>query len=221
MKGWDKAPFMHPSEGEIMFYEHYLGGLSMDGAKVLEIGFGNGNFIGWAKQRGAIIYGTEIQQSALDKASQYGVNVLPADVSKSADVLKDQLLAIAALDVMEHLSIDQNISFLLSAAIMLKQDGLLLIRFPNGQSPLALPVQYGDRSHVSVLSIPIINQLMVDLPFSVIYAGEPFRTLTGSIPSRLVRYIQIGLRGCADHLIRLLYGDVPMYMNAVMLIRRT
>lgn len=204
-----------------MFYEHYLGGLSMDGAKVLEIGFGNGNFIGWAKQRGAIIYGTEIQQSALDKASQYGVNVLPADVSKSADVLKDQLLAIAALDVMEHLSIDQNISFLLSAAIMLKQDGLLLIRFPNGQSPLALPVQYGDRSHVSVLSIPIINQLMVDLPFSVIYAGEPFRTLTGSIPSRLVRYIQIGLRGCADHLIRLLYGDVPMYMNAVMLIRRT
>ncbi len=212
---------MHPSEGEIMFYEHYLGGLSMDGAKVLEIGFGNGNFIGWAKQRGAIIYGTEIQQSALDKASQYGVNVLPADVSKSADVLKDQLLAIAALDVMEHLSIDQNISFLLSAAIMLKQDGLLLIRFPNGQSPLALPVQYGDRSHVSVLSIPIINQLMVDLPFSVIYAGEPFRTLTGSIPSRLVRYIQIGLRGCADHLIRLLYGDVPMYMNAVMLIRRT
>ena len=50
LKGWDKAPFMHPSPGEIMFYEHYLGKLNMDGAKVLEIGFGNGNFIGWAKK---------------------------------------------------------------------------------------------------------------------------------------------------------------------------
>lgn len=220
LKGWDKAPFMHPSPGEIMFYEHYLGKLNMDGAKVLEIGFGNGNFIGWAKQRGAVVYGTELQQSVVEKAVKNGVNVLPTEIRKSVDLLGGQLTAMAALDVMEHLSIEQNISLLGSAAMMLKKDGILLIRFPNGQSPIGLTVQYGDRSHVSVLSIPIINQLIVGLPFVVTYAGEPLRTLTGGMTSRLARYIQIGMRNFATGLIRTLYGDIPMYMNAVMVIRR-
>jgi 2-polyprenyl-3-methyl-5-hydroxy-6-metoxy-1,4-benzoquinol methylase len=220
LKGWDKAPFMHPSPGEIMFYEHYLGKVNMDGAKVLEIGFGNGNFIGWAKKRGAIVYGTELQQSAVDKAVQSGVNVLPTEICQSVNILKGELTAMAALDVMEHLSIEQNISFLASAAMMLKRDGLLLIRFPNGQSPMGLTVQYGDRSHVSVLSIPIINQLIVGLPFVVTFAGEPLRTLTGGATSRLARYIQAGMRYCATQLIRTLYGDIPLYMNAVMVIRK-
>jgi 2-polyprenyl-3-methyl-5-hydroxy-6-metoxy-1,4-benzoquinol methylase len=219
LKGWDKAPFMNPSPGEIMFYEHYLGRLNMNGAKVLEIGFGNGNFIGWAKQRGAIVYGTELQQSAVEKATQFGVNVLPTEIRKSVDLLRGQLTAMAALDVMEHLSIEQNISFLTSAAMMLKRDGLLLIRFPNGQSPMGLAVQYGDRSHVSVLSIPIINQLIIDLPFVVAYAGEPLRTLTGGITSKLVRHIQTWMRHHTTRLIRSLYGDIPMYMNAVMVLR--
>lgn len=220
LKGWDKAPFMHPSPGEIMFYEHYLGRLNMDGAKVLEIGFGNGNFIGWARKRGAIVYGTELQQSAVDKAVRSGVNVLPPEICESVESLKGELTAIAALDVMEHLSIEQNISFLASAAMMMKRDGLLLIRFPNGQSPMGLAVQYGDRSHVSVLSIPIINQLIVGLPFVVMFAGEPLRTLTGGATSRFARYIQTGMRYCATQLIRTLYGDIPLYMNAVMVIRK-
>jgi SAM-dependent methyltransferase len=221
LKGWDKAPFMQPSPGEIMFYEHYLGRLNLAGAKVLEIGFGNGNFIGWAKQRGAIVYGTELQQSAVEKATQCGVNVLPTEIRKSVDLLRGELTAMAALDVMEHLSIEQNISFLTSAAMMLKRDGLLLIRFPNGQSPMGLAIQYGDRSHVSMLSIPIINQLITGLPFVVTYAGEPLRTLTGGFASKFARYIQTWMRHRATSLIRTLYGDIPMYMNAVMVIRRT
>ena len=151
---------------------------------------------------------------------QSGINVLPSEICNSVDLLKGDLTAMAALDVMEHLSIEQNISFLTSAAMMLKRDGLLLIRFPNGQSPMGLTVQYGDRSHVCVLSIPIIRQLIVDLPFVVTFAGEPLRTLTGGMTSRLARYIQIGMRYCATRLIRSLYGNIPLYMNAVMVIRK-
>ncbi len=220
LKGWDVAPFMLPSPAEIMFYEHYLGKIRMVGAKVLEIGFGNGNFIGWAKQRGAQVYGTEVQSSAVEKAKERGVTVLPIDIASSAGGMCGNFTIIAALDVMEHLTIEQNISLLTSAAAMLESNGVLFLRFPNGQSPLSLAAQYGDVSHVSTLSIDIINQLIIDLPLFPIYAGAPYRPLTGGIPSRIVSHLQAALRYGADRLIRLLYGEIPMYMNAVMLLRK-
>jgi SAM-dependent methyltransferase len=220
LKGWDNAPFMLPSRGEVMFYEHYLSTIDLNGARVLEIGFGNGNFIGWARQRGAEVYGTEIQPSAVEKALEYGVNVLPVDISKSAQNMSEKFSVIVAIDVMEHLNISQNISLLKSAAAMLHTNGILMLRFPNSQSPLSLTAQHGDVSHISTISIGIVKQLMIGLPFSVICAGAPYRPKTGNFRSRVIAHIQAVLRDCADHVIRMLYGDIPMYMNAIMVLRK-
>jgi SAM-dependent methyltransferase len=220
IKGWDDEPFMKPNRGDVMFYDHYLSQLNLTNEKVVEVGFGNGNFLGWAKSRGALAYGTEVQDSAITKARANDVTVLPTDISESAPSLAGSVAAMAALDVMEHLTLRENEKLLQSAATMLRGGGLFLLRFPNGQSPLSLPIQYGDLTHLTVISIPIVSQLLIGLPLVVDYAGPPFKTVTSGYFGRIARMGQSALRRATDSLIRLTYGEIPMYANAVILLRR-
>ena len=220
MKGWDGEAFMAPTSSEVLFYNHYLGDVALAKAHVLEIGFGNGNFLGWAQALGAIPYGTEVQEAALDKARAHGVHVLPLDLAESAGQLDGRLSVIAAIDVMEHLTLEQNTALLNHAAAMLRAGGCLFLRFPNGQSPLSLPVQHGDMTHVSTLSIPIIGQMILGLPLTVEYAGPPYRTHAGGFGAKVLRRIQDIVRRCANRLVTLVYGELPLYANVVMLLRR-
>ncbi len=159
-------------------------------------------------------------EAAIAKAQASGVQVLPPDLAEARVQLRGELLIVAAFDVMEHLTMEQNASVLAAAVDMLRPGGLLIARFPNGQSPLSLPIQYGDRTHVSVLSISIVEQMITEMAFDVAYAGEPFRTLTGGILSRFVRHVQNLLRMLVSRLIWSIYGEIPLYANAVMLLRR-
>lgn len=220
MKGWDAAPFMATPPGDRKFYDHYLGHCGLAGAVVVEVGFGNGNFLGWAQARGATLYGTEVQPEAVARAQDHGVHVLPPDLAQSSAELEGQVAVMAALDVMEHLSIAQNAAMLAASADMLRVGGLILLRFPNGQSPLSLPVQHGDMTHVSVLSIPVVEQLCAGLPFKVTHAGPPFRTLPDGFAARLVRRIQGLIRRCADACIKAVYGDIPLYANVTMVLQK-
>jgi SAM-dependent methyltransferase len=220
LKGWDEAPFMQPSRTDTQFFERYLAGAVGAGALVAEVGFGNGNFLGWAAARGARVYGSEVQPALREKAVAAGVGLLPLDFAEWSSALPGRLRAIAAVDVMEHLTREQNAALLSAAARLLEPGGLLFLRFPNGQSPLSLPIQHGDQTHVSVLSIPIVEQMACGLPLLPVYAGRPFRPYAGAPAGRAVRMVQDGVRSMADRTIRLIYGPLPMYANALMVLRR-
>lgn len=220
LKGWDEAPFMQPSHTDAQFFDHYLGRAVNAGALVAEVGFGNGNFLGWAAARGAQVFGSEVQAAARDKAIAAGVGLLPLEFGSWQAVLPGRLRVIAAIDVMEHLTREQNSALLGAAARLLEPGGLLFLRFPNGQSPLSLPIQHGDRTHVSVLSAPIVEQMAQGLALEVAFAGRPFRPYVGGLPGRAARKLQDVVRGAADRLIRLIYGPLPMHANTVMILRR-
>jgi 2-polyprenyl-3-methyl-5-hydroxy-6-metoxy-1,4-benzoquinol methylase len=221
LKGWDDAPFMQPSPTDAQFFAHYLGGAVAAGALVAEVGFGNGNFLGWAAARGARVFGSEVQAAARDKAVAAGVGLLPLDFTAWQSVLPGRLRVIAAIDVMEHLTRAQNGELLAAAARLLEPGGLLFARFPNGQSPLSLPIQHGDQTHVSVLSAPIVEQMAQGLSLEVVYAGRPFRPYVGGFSGRIARKAQDIVRGGCDRAIRMVYGPLPMHANTVMVLRRT
>ena len=221
LKGWDEAPFMEPSPTDSQFFAHYLASAVGEGALVAEVGFGNGNFIGWAAARGARVFGSEVQPGLRDKALVAGAGLLPLDFAEWTSALPGRLRVMAAIDVMEHLTREQNAALLDAAARLLEPGGLLFLRFPNGQSPLSLSIQHGDQTHVSVLSIPIIEQMVRGLSLSVAYAGPPFRPYAGGLAGRAARKVQDALRAVADRAVRLLYGPLPLYANAVMILQRT
>jgi len=220
LKGWDEAPFMQPSRADAQFFAHYLGRAVDAGALVAEVGFGNGNFLGWASARGARVFGSEVQAAARDKALAAGVGLLPLDFAAWPGVLPGRLRVLAAIDVMEHLTREQNIALLAAAARLIEPGGLLFLRFPNGQSPLSLPIQHGDQTHVSVLSAAIVEQLAQGLALRVEYAGRPFRPYAGGPVGRAARKLQDLVRGAADRAIRLIYGPLQMHANTVMVLRR-
>lgn len=220
LKGWDEAPFMQPSRTDAQFFGHYLAGAVETGVLVAEVGFGNGNFLGWAAARGAKVFGSEVQAAAREKAVAAGVGLLPLDFAAWMDVLPGRLRVMAAIDVMEHLTRAQNSELLVAAARLLEPGGLLFARFPNGQSPLSLPIQHGDQTHVTVLSAPIVEQMARGLALEVVYAGRPFRPYAGGFAGRFARAGQDLVRSAADRLVRLIYGPLPMHANTVMVLRR-
>lgn len=221
LKGWDEAPFMQPDRTDALFFEHYLGRAVHAGALVAEVGFGNGNFLGWAVERGARVFGSEVQVAARDKAAAAGVGLLPLDFAAWHGALPGRLSVIAAIDVMEHLTREQNAALLATAARLLEPGGLFFARFPNGQSPLSLSIQHGDQTHISVLSAPIVEQMARGLALEVVTAGRPFRPYAGSLPGRAARKAQDLVRRAADGALRAIYGPLQTHANTVMVLRRT
>ena len=118
---------------------------------VLEVGFGNGEFLDWAKQNGASPVGLEIIEELVSLAEKDGFevyhwNLVEGDEKESP--LDGRLFdCVVAFDVIEHLTIEQAQVALQRMAALLQPGGKVLLRFPNGESPFYLPLQNGDYTH--------------------------------------------------------------------------
>lgn len=117
--------------------------------QVIEIGFGNGKFLGWAKAQNWQVMGVEMNEELLARARAAGFTAqrfadLSAQTPGSVDL-------IVAFDVLEHMQQPAIESVFSQAATLLRRGGVLLARVPNADSPLGLCVQHGDFTHVQAL----------------------------------------------------------------------
>lgn len=222
LKGWRREQFMQPSRDERAYYARELAGTTFAGAQVLEIGFGNGHFLGWAREQGAAqLHGTEMLEQSLVWAAEEGVALLPQDLAEALPDQAGRFDLIAAFDVMEHISREDIPAFLATIATLLKPGGRFVARFPNGQSPFSLIYQHGDYTHVSILSAPIVVQLSRGLPFRTIYAGESARAIAGSLPARIAKHMRAALREMVSRALRFIYGHpIRFNPNATVILER-
>ena len=121
-----------------------LSGLSA-GAKILEIGFGNGSFLSYCRDAGIDISGTEINSELLLLAQNYGYTVYPSNHLELDKSIRYDL--ILAFDVIEHIDPTQTLQFLAVCKNSLVDGGQLVLRFPNGDSPFSLASFNGDVTH--------------------------------------------------------------------------
>lgn len=114
---------------------------------VLEVGFGDGGFLGYGTSRGWNVIGTELSehQVSLGRAAGFDVHT-PDYVETLADASLD---LIVAFDVLEHIPQDDVVDFLAGLARKLRADGRMLLRYPNADSALSNPLQHGDPTHVT------------------------------------------------------------------------
>lgn len=191
-KGW-VAPFLCDAESAAYFAAE-LDGRSLAGARLLEIGFGNGEFLAWAKAAGASVVGSEITPAAIAAAEAHGVELMPADFEADPAKWAGQFDIIAAFDVFEHLDPPTIIAKLRAIETMLRPGGWLLLRFPNGQSPFGLGPQHGDATHITALSRAKIEQYASGTALSVIRYGGVARPSSGGLAKRLLRKLRYLLR---------------------------
>ncbi len=116
-----------------------------DGSRVLEIGFGNGTFLQFGRQRRWKMHGTEVNRGLLDCAWETGFPVTETDTLEPFPSQAFEM--VAAFDVMEHIPLEALPGFLSEVRRVLKPDGVFVARFPNGDSPFGRHIQNGDVTH--------------------------------------------------------------------------
>ncbi len=121
--------------------------------RVLEVGFGNGAFLGWARSLGAEVWGIEVNPALLSSATVLlgSGRVFPDLHDRELDRFAGAFTHIVAFDVIEHVPQDRLPEFLARMALLLQRQGRIILRFPNGDSPFGRINQHGDPTHVTTI----------------------------------------------------------------------
>ncbi|MGJ4858419.1 class I SAM-dependent methyltransferase [Labrys sp. La1] len=221
-KGWDAAEFGQFNRGEDVFYntevKAYLPS-ALSGSTVIEIGFGNGSFLGWGRKNGLTVIGIEIQPVLRERAEQSGFPVI--DDLRLLEPLSVDI--VAAFDVFEHIPYDSLQEMCRQAARVLKPGGYLIARFPNGDSPFALPVQNGDPTHVNAIGAGFIGELMRSTGFELRELRAPTETPL-HLRARLVLPIKKLMRSAVRAYVRFAFlgATTPstFHLNYMMIARK-
>ncbi|HEY2396266.1 MAG TPA: class I SAM-dependent methyltransferase [Rudaea sp.] len=171
-KGWQGE--FEAGDRDARYFAAELDGIDLSGKRVLEIGFGNGNFLAWARSRNAEVIGTEIIDALVAQACNKGYDARAASLLTLL-ASGQQFDLVVAFDVFEHWPKDELVANLRLLHTLLARDGLLLARFPNGHSPFGRVYQHGDLTHVTALSSSSIAQLALMTGFSVERLGNARR----------------------------------------------
>jgi SAM-dependent methyltransferase len=156
-KGWNADAFGATPPSEAGFFDREIGPRLAPGSQVLEIGFGNGAFLGWCRARGHAYQGVEQNPSLVARARQHGVQ---AALEVTALALAPASIdAVVAIDVFEHLDKPELVALLQQLRPAMRAGGVLIARFPNGDSPFSLPYQNGDLTHRTAIGSRMLVQL--------------------------------------------------------------
>lgn len=172
-KEWDRL-FTY-DEDAARAYAGEMRGVQIKDADLLEIGFGAGGFLAWARDQGARVSGIEVIAALQDAARANGFVVLAPSIEAIAVENVASFDTIVALDVFEHFSLGDLRARLRAIANMLRPNGACVLRFPNAQSPFGLAPQFGDPTHLTGLSRGVIEPLIAPLPLRVARYGNAYR----------------------------------------------
>ncbi len=145
---------------------------------VLEIGFGNGCFLQFAKLNHWKITGIELNEKLVQMAKNNNFDALHSDNLRSFDNNTQDL--IVAFDVLEHIPQDKLLGFLLEVKRILKPNGYFMARFPNGDSPFGLSHQNGDVTHVNFIGSGKVRYFANKLAVELVYIGGEARPFLAS-----------------------------------------
>jgi 2-polyprenyl-3-methyl-5-hydroxy-6-metoxy-1,4-benzoquinol methylase len=188
------------------------------GARVLEFGFGNGEFLDWGREGGLRMEGVEIIPDLVAAAAARGHAV---HLSTTAGLEAGAYDRVVAIDMLEHLSTDEILAQLTESARLLCAGGLFIARFPNGASPFSGYFQRGDATHRSVLSPDSLRQIGALAGLELVASFNP-RPRSPGLAGALKRGAAYAARDLIETVIGYAYFGrrVPMDPNVVVILRK-
>ncbi|MDX2265650.1 MAG: class I SAM-dependent methyltransferase [Hyphomicrobiales bacterium] len=222
MKNWSEANFgICPSD-----LHHYFKAelarhdVRTAGAKILEIGYGGGQFLGFARAEGATVVGVEIQPMLVHFARAKGFQAY-SSLDEAAQDEQTGFDLVAAFDVFEHLSAQELIDMLQRIGKLLKpQSGKIIARFPNGDSPLSMPIQNGDYTHKLSLGAGAVDQILYQAGWRRIYLGDPVWTAPG-LSRRVALKLRVAARRAFETALAAMYygagAPKSLYYNSILI----
>jgi len=189
-KNWETDSFGKTSKLEETYFNNIVKLLKLKkSSKILEIGFGNGSFLGYAVSQNFNYDGVESNANLVDLAID---NNFSAYTSLDKIDRETKYDLIILFDVIEHINADAVEEFFKEMNLHLEETGSIFLRFPNGSSPLGLGNQHGDVTHCNIVTLPKLNFWCYNSDLKVIfYRGDIrpfiFRHNILKMPSRVVR----------------------------------
>jgi SAM-dependent methyltransferase len=192
-------------------------------ARILEIGFGAGRFLDWARGCGYNITGVEIIAELVDRARAAGHAVFQGVPQSAAELASQQFDLIVAFDVFEHLAVEELVDLLSFCRTILAPGGRILARFPNGGSPFGIFWQNSDVTHLTALSGERMRQIALAVGLNVLSATKAARPMGGrrsrllkrgaylcrDLIERMVGYLYLGYRVPLDPNLTVVLGVGP------------
>lgn len=208
-KVWGKGP-ISKTFGDISIYQadYYRKVMSLTGvaknSKILEIGFGNGTFLNYCKRQGYDLVGTELNADLLSVARTAGYEVFGGEfLEKAASSSFDFIFA---FDVIEHIYPDDVVSFLSACNRVLRSGGVAIFRFPNGDSPLAMPNFNADVTHLNWIGSGKIDYYSQVSGFqSCEVFATPELIITRSLPHALYHCVVLPIKAFINLVARILF----------------
>jgi SAM-dependent methyltransferase len=169
-KSWSDDNFGHCDSASASYFaaELRFSGVAEGNLRILEIGFGNGAFLRFARDAGHDVVGLEVIDGLRNAARNAGYGVLDS-LEQAAPESFD---LICAFDVLEHVPQDALPALLLEIRRALRPGGRFLARFPNGDSPFGRAFQHGDLTHVTPLGSGKVEALAGMVGLQLISCGH-------------------------------------------------
>ena len=158
-KQWDKEKFASMRLGSLFYFGQMFRSIVRHQSNILEIGFGNGELLGYFAAQGHSVIGVEINDHLIERANESGFVAYKGCVSEIPELQHHKFDLIVALDVAEHMNFVELNTLFYWARNHLCDSGRLYLRFPEGASPFGLANQNGDFTHVTALTRPKIEAL--------------------------------------------------------------
>jgi len=192
-------------------------------ARILEIGFGVGHFLDWARRQGYTVTGVEIIDEFVEAATARGHTVFAGTAQSTISLKNDQFDLIVAFDVFEHLSVGELLNLFDFLKQILSSDGLILARFPNGSSPFGAHYQNGDATHATALNKARMGQIAAAAGMRLIFAGNSARPIRSGRRNPVVRKMAYFVRDLIERAVGLVYfGErVPLDPNLTVVIGKS
>jgi SAM-dependent methyltransferase len=206
-KNWDQNTFGYLNLSKKKYYDAQINLINNklpSKAKVLEIGFGNGEFLSYCKIRKWDVIGSELNKKLIQLGKKNGFKVLSeANLKK---LKSNQFDLIVAFDIFEHLGHQKLLSLLKEIKRVSKKNGFLVARFPNADSPFGMPYQNGDISHLSSIGSEKCRYYSNILRSELIFVGgEKQILLSNSIRGIVRNLLSIIIKKIMDGLVNLLF----------------
>ena len=224
-KGWDAAPFGSFDAEAAHYFAAETGIRDGRGRCVLELGFGNGGCLAWLKSTGAEVYGTEINPPLLEAArGLLGAERVFADLdAPPLAALIGTFTHVLAFDVFEHVPQEALGPLLARLGNLLKPDGRIIARFPNGDSPFGRIHQHGDPTHLTTIGHAKLEYFARRAGLAVVEMRAPALPAYGFGARALRRRVLRSVRAVVDRAIGLLYFGgrrIALDPNYVAVLRR-
>jgi SAM-dependent methyltransferase len=225
-KDWDDATFGKFTNRDTVYYAAETSITAQAPPRLLEIGFGNGGFLGWIKSLGGEVFGVETNSQLNERARRhFSSDYFFEDLrDPRLNPFEGSFSHIVAFDVIEHISIEDLPGVLQRIRDLLAAEGRLIVRFPNGDSPFGRMVQHGDPTHVTSMGRHKLAYLAKNAGLKIAEIRAPALPLHGVGLASLIKRAGVKLgRFFFERLLSILYYGgqrIPLDSNYVAILIR-